>query len=649
MKPSAGQNQDQVLIEKLQKIVLDNLQNEQFGVESLAEEIGISRSHLHRKLSLLKGQSISKFIRQIRLEEAMKMLQKNEGTASEIAYHVGFNSSSYFHKCFQEHYGFSPGDVKKGIYQKSTEEVTEPVESPERVKAEISNTETPPPKSGIRKPLLIALIVVIFLTGGLFTIFTNISQASANRPRSIAVLPLKHIKGSQEQEYLALGMLDGIIGALGQINAIRVISRTSTSRYKESSQLLPEIADELGVDAIIEGSVFGVGDSVRIQLQLISTLKEERQLWAREYHFDMANILLEQSEMVRNIAREIQLTLTPQEEQLLENSEAVNPEAHKAYLKGMFYWDKLTEEDLNTSMKYFELALEIDPDYALAYAGIAMVWVGRLQQGLVSYLEGGSEMKIANVKSKLKELDRDLPEIHYVLGVQKCWLEWEYQESEREFRQAIALNPNHSAARAYLSHVQNILHKPEEGMEQIDLALDMDPFNPLFQALYGMDMLYARQFDKAISLLTKTLERSPTDPVALSTLRTAYHMKKMYPEALEIWETSYAAKEDREAIEALMRGKLNGGYHGALKELAETLIERSKTQYVTPWQIATLYTRAGMTREAIIWLEKAYEAHDSNMPYIGVDPIFDILWEEPRFQELLKKMKLPLKKHPLAE
>jgi tetratricopeptide (TPR) repeat protein len=186
-------------------------------------------------------------------------------------------------------------------------------------------------------------------------------------------------------------------------------------------------------------------------------------------------------------------------------------------------------------------------------------------------------------------------------------------------------------------------------MEQIQTALDLDPFNPLFLALYGMDMLYARQFDKAIELLSKTLETAPTDPVALATLRTAYHMKGMYPEALEVWITTYAAKEDQEAIEALMRGNREGGYQAALETLAQTLIARSDTIYITPWQIATLYTRAGKKKEAIDWLEKAFDAHDSNMPYIGVDPIFDILWEEKRFQNLLKQMNLPLVKHPLAQ
>lgn len=630
MKPSLSQHD--ALLQKLEEVVLANLDNEQFGVEDLASEVGMSRSHLHRTLKRLKGQSISQFIREIRLNEAMKLIQDDAATISEIAYQVGFNSSSYFHKCFLEQYGYPPGEVKKGT------PLSVPTPSP--IAEPASEESVQKGKKGLPKLLLPIAVGLVLVLAGVFVVKQMVSNEESISPKSIAVLPLKHISGNPEQEYLAVGMHDAIIGALGQLSAIRVISRTSTLRYRQTQMSLPEIAQELGVEAMVEGSIYGRGDSVRIQLQLIGTAPRERQLWAKEYHQNLRHILAQQSDMVRNIAQEIHVTITPAEESQLANTPQVHPDAYKAYMKGMFYWDKLTEEDLNKAMHYFELALEIDPNYALAYSGISLVWVGRMQQGLTSYFEGGSNIKIADIKTRLEALDRDIPEIHYVVGTKSCWVDWDYETAERELKRAIALNPNHSSARAYLSHVLNIRHKPDEAMEHIEMALDLDPFNPLFQALYGMDMLYARQFDQAIETLSKTLETAPTDPVALSTLRTAYHMKQMYPEALEIWETSYAAKGDQEAVEALMRGNREGGYSGALQAVAELLIERSKTKYVTPWQIGTLYTRAGMKEEAITWLEKAYEAHDSNMPYIGIDPIFDILRDDPRFLNLLERMKL---------
>ena len=657
MKNYDEKNQDEVLVHRLRQIVLDNLENEQFSVETLSREVGMSRSHLHRKLKALRRQSISQFVRQVRLEEAMRLLQKNVANISEVAFRTGFSSTSYFNTCFKEFYGFPPGEVKKlKIDITSTETGSEKkirIAQRQVQKAKSVAPKQPDksqkssPKRTIPQKILLPLVAVIFMAIPLIFILSDPSS-NLKKHMAIAVLPLDYSSGDIEQEYLALGMHDALIGALSQISALRVISRTSTLRYRNTDQLMSNIAKELGVDAVIEGSVFGSGDSVNIQLQLIEVFPEERHLWAQGYYEDLSTLQSRQNEMVKDIAREIQITLTPQEENRLAQTATVNPEAQKAYLKGMFYWDKLTEDDLNTAMKYFELALELDSNFVLPYVGISLVWTGRMQQGLTSYFEGGSNMKIADVKAKLLELGSDIPDVHYALGAKKCWVEWKYEEAEKELKQAIALNPNHSNARAYLSHVLNILHQPEEAMEQIETALELDPFNPLLQALYGMDMLYARQFDKAINLLSKTLETAPADPVALSTLRTAYHMKGMYQEALEIWITSYAAKEDRVAIEALMRGNREGGYHAALESLAQTLIARSDTTYVTPWQIGTLYTRAGKKEEAITWLEKAYDAHDSNMPYIGVDPIFDILWEEERFQDLLKKMNLPRTKHPLA-
>jgi TolB-like protein/lipoprotein NlpI len=494
---------------------------------------------------------------------------------------------------------------------------------------------------GKRSILVGVLVVALVITIGL------LYYPARQIHKSIAILPLNNYTGDPEQDYFVQGFHDAIIGALGQISALRVISRTSTRRYDtENPPSIQEIAKALDVETIVEGSVMGSGNHIRIQLQLIEAFPEERHLWAKEYIQDMRNVNVLQNNVVRNIAEEIQVGLTPEEERLLEQAPTVNPEAYKAYLKGRFHWDKLTEEDLNSAMEYFELAQKIDPEYPLAYAGISLVWIGRLQQGLTSYFDSGTEMKMAALKAKVMELENTPPEVYHTLGVMSCWVDWNYEQAETYFRKAIALNPNYSSARAYLSHVLNILHQPDEAMEQIEIALKLDPFNPLYQALYGMDLMYSRQFNKAVRVLNATLKKAPTDPVALSTLKTAYHMKSMYPEALAIWKLSYEAKGDTQAVDALKKGERENGYPGALKQLAELLIKRSDTSYVTPWQIATLYTRAGNKEKAINWLEKAYHARDNNMPYIGVDPIFEIVHSDSRFQDLLEKMNLTLRQHP---
>jgi tetratricopeptide (TPR) repeat protein len=242
--------------------------------------------------------------------------------------------------------------------------------------------------------------------------------------------------------------------------------------------------------------------------------------------------------------------------------------------------------------------------------------------------------------AKALELDSTLAEGHYVLANIRAWANWDWEGAETEFRRAIDLNPNYPDPRAYYSHLLNMLGRPKEAMAQIERALELDPLNALFQAIYGMDLMYARRYDEAIALLRDTLKTSPNDLVALSTLRSAYHVKHMDKEALEVWKVSYAARGDEEAVEALARGFEAGGYGGALRSVAEMLAARSKTSYVSPWQIGTLFTRAGQNDEALDWLERAYQARDQNMPYLGVDPIFDALRDDPRYQDLLRRMNL---------
>jgi TolB-like protein/tRNA A-37 threonylcarbamoyl transferase component Bud32/Tfp pilus assembly protein PilF len=476
---------------------------------------------------------------------------------------------------------------------------------------------------------------LIIMTVIALSLFTGRAEAID----SIAVLPLENLTGDPGQEYFVDGVTDELIGQLAQIGALRVISRRSVMQYKGVKKPLLEIARELNVDAVVEGTVHRADDSVRIRVQLIKALPEERNLWTQTYDRDMTDVLVMYKEMARAIADKIRVKLTPQEVTNLASTRQVNPEAYEAYIKGRFHWYKLTPQDLESALQYFELAREKDPNYALAYAGIAHVWVGRQQQGLVPYSEAAPRAKAAALKAL--ELDNTLAEVHNLLAGIRAWVEWDWEGAETEYRRAIELNPNYPEPRAYYSHFLHMMKRPEEAMEQIERALELDPFNALFRAIYAMDLMFARRYNDAIEHLRETLRTVPNDWTALSTLRSAYHQKGMYEEALEIWKRSYAARGDREAEEALALGYSEAGYSGALSRIAEMLIVRSRSTYVTPWQIGTLYTRAGKNDEALEWLEKAYEEHDGNMPYISVDPIFDGLRDDPRFLDLLRRMNLP--------
>jgi tetratricopeptide (TPR) repeat protein len=234
-----------------------------------------------------------------------------------------------------------------------------------------------------------------------------------------------------------------------------------------------------------------------------------------------------------------------------------------------------------------------------------------------------------------------LAEIRYQVAISKVWRDWDWESADMAFKRTLNLNPNYPLAHMYYSHFLYIMDRPNEAGDHAARAMEIDPFNSLLKGLYGMALNFAGRSDEAIEMLYDALNILPVHPIVRSTLRTSYELAGRYEEALEMWREFYRERNDSEGLETLERGYEEAGYHGAMLRAAEMMVERSKTTYVTPWQIATLYTRAVKKAEAIEWFEQAYEQHDGNMPYISADPLFDNLRDEPRFKDLLKKMGLP--------
>jgi adenylate cyclase len=480
----------------------------------------------------------------------------------------------------------------------------------------------------------LSLAVLLLITDRVFN-FTTTFKIGEN-DKSIAVLAFADMSPDKDQEYFSDGISEEILNLLAKVKDLKVISRTSSFAYKGKEENIKQIGKELKVSYVLEGSVRKSENTLRITSQLINA-KDGSHVWSETYDREMSDIFKIQDEIADNVSQRLKATLLDEMEPMTPD-----PNAYDYYLKGMFYWNNLTEESLDKSMQYFEMARDIDPKYALAYAGIANVWVGKAQQGLASYVE--ALPKIEEAVEKALALDSTSAEI-YETKAWSSWVKWNFKEIEVAYRKAIQLNPNFSRARAYFSQMLISLNKPDEAMQHMEIALKLDPFNSLYKAIYGMNLNFTRQYDKAIDILEPTLKTSPHDPVALSTLRTSYHMKGMYAKAMDVWKASYDAKNDHKAVEVLAKGEAEGGYHKALEDLAELLIDRSDSMFVTPWQIATIYTRAGQKDKALVWLEKAFAYHDTNMPYIGIDPIFDIFKGDPRFLKLIKKMNLPLGNH----
>jgi serine/threonine protein kinase/Tfp pilus assembly protein PilF len=478
-------------------------------------------------------------------------------------------------------------------------------------------------------PVLLVLVALI----SYFALFKDVLAS----PVSIVLLPLEDISRDAEQEWFTEGMTDALITDLACLNELRIISRSSAMKYKGSNKSPAEIAAELGVSYIIEGSVVKTDDLVKITVRLIDAASD-KYVWAQGYERNFRDILSLQGDVARSIVKQIRVNLSSDEERRLTDRTSVNPKAHEAYLKGNFYLYKLTPQGVETSLKYFELAAELDPDYAPAQAGIALAHCIPAQMGYQPMHQAFANAKPA--VSKALELDNTLPDVQYMRGLIAAWYEWDWDLAETSLKNAIRLNPNMAEARAYYSHVLFILNRPEEAWQQITRAMELDPFNPLFRSLYAMDLNYMHKYDEAISEMCEVLENTPHDPIALSTLRTTYHQKKMYEEAIDIWRLSYSALNDQGALEALNKGYITGGYSLALRRVAEAKTEESNSRYIPPWQIGTLYTRAGMPDEALDFLEKAVEAHDPNSPYLNIDPIFDYMRDNPKFKKLIAKVGL---------
>jgi serine/threonine protein kinase/Tfp pilus assembly protein PilF len=507
---------------------------------------------------------------------------------------------------------------------------------PEEIKARLRKEKL----RKIKKAFLyggVAGLVIILAVLGLILL-----KGPSETIDSIAVLPLENLTGDTEQDYFVDGMTDALIGQLGQISGLqRVISRTSVMRYKDTDKSLPEIAQELHVDALVEGAVYQVGENVSIKLQLFDALPEERSLWTQRYDRPIADVLVMYGEMAGAIAENIQVKLTTQEETRFTDARQVNPEAYEACLKGMSHWYKLTPPDFDVAQQYFESALEKDPDYALAHTGISLIWVGRQQLGLLPPSEATPKAKEA-VRRAL-ELDSTLVEAHFALALIRTWSDWDWEGGESAFQRSIELNPNYPDARVYYSNLLCYLDRPDEAMAQAEKALELDPLNSLFMGIYGNSLVLLGRYDDATIQARNALKTSPNDPVGHSILMEVFHIKGQHEEALAEAKAFFTAMDLDPFIEIIEQGYEKDGYSGAMRSAAETLAEFSQQAFVSPWFISFVYAAAGDEDKTLEWLEKGYEIKDPNMPYISGSGIIDsILRDDPRFQELLRKMNLPV-------
>lgn len=483
---------------------------------------------------------------------------------------------------------------------------------------------------------VVVLLVVIF---AVWVFSTRNAPPSPSRIRSLAVLPLESLSADASQDYFADGMTDELITDLGQISALRVISRTSVMAYKGARKPLPQIARELNVDAVIEGTVLRSGNQVRITAQLIQA-PTDKHLWARSYEGDLRDTLALQNEVAAAIAEEVSINLTPQEEAALKNAKLIDPEAYESYLKGRYFWNKRTGESLQKAIEYFNEAIAKDPRYAQAYAGLADSYalLGNSDFAVMSPREAYPKAKAAATKAL--ELDNSLGEAHTSLAFCLGLFEWNWDAAENEYRRAIALNPGYATAHQWYGLQLSALSRFDEAIAEIRKAESLDPLSLIISADVADVLFAARKYDEATEQSRKTMEMDPNFPIAHYELGQALAQKKMYgPAIIELQKASELSGGDTTCIAVLGYAYAAAGKSGEALKLLNELKNRPNQRFSYAAHEALIYASLGDRDQAMGFLEKAYQEHFDALALRS--PAFDPLRSDPRFQNLMRRIGLP--------
>jgi len=448
--------------------------------------------------------------------------------------------------------------------------------------------------------------------------------------RSLAVLPLESLSGDASQDYFADGMTDELITDLGQISALRVISRTSVMSYKKARKPLPQIAQELGVDAVVEGTVLRSGNQVRITAQLILA-PDDKHLWAESYVGDLRNTLALQNQVARAVAEQIRIKLNPQEEATLKSVKVVNPEAYESYLKGRFFWNKRTADGLKAAVAYFNQAIEEDPRYAQAYSGLADTYalLGDWQYAVMTPKEAFPKAKAAALKAL--ELDSSLGEAHNSLAFCLDGFDWDFAGAEKEFKKALELNPGYATAHHWYAWHLSLVGRNKEAIAEMKKAQNLDPLSLIINSDLAELLVIAHENEEAMEQSRKTIEMDPNFALAHNQLAQAYIQGQKYDAAIvELQKAIELSGGSPTCTANLARAYAATGKRNEALQLLNDLKKSANPGYSHASEIAMVYAALGDKNEAMTWLEKGYKERFN--PGVLLRVGFDPLRSDPRFR-----------------
>ena len=496
---------------------------------------------------------------------------------------------------------------------------------------------TAPPETfrrlGWQSIAVVSAISIAFLAVWMF----RSHGRAPSRIRSLAVLPLDNLSRDPSQDYFADGMTDELITDLAHISALRVISRTSVMSFKQTREPLPEIARDLNVDAIVEGTVLRSGEQVRITAQLIAAPADQH-LWAKSYEGNLGDMLALQKRVAGDIAEQIRIEVTPGERANLKNAKTVNAEAYEDYLKGRFFWNKRTSDGLKKAIDYFNLAIAKDPNYAAAYSALADAYVvlGAWHYGAPDPQTAYQLAKAA--ANRALELDRSLGEAYISLAEATDMFSWDWEASEREFNRGLELNRGYATGHQWYGAHLNETGRSSEAIAEFRKAQSLDPLSLVINTEFATNLVIARRYDEAIEQARKAMELDPYFPGAHCALGMAYEQKQRYKDAIFEFQKAVELSGGNPGFKASLAHvyAVSGKKKDAVGILNEVL---AQSQFLDLSQIAMIYVGLGERDQAMTWLEKAFEGHSNAI--ILTWPVFDPMRSDPRFQGLLRRIGLP--------
>ncbi len=466
-------------------------------------------------------------------------------------------------------------------------------------------------------------------------------KANLTHSTSLVVLPLENLSGDKDQDYFADGMTDELIANLAKIRSLHVISRSTAMAYKGTRKPLSEIARELNVDAVVEGTVMRVGNQVRITAELVQ-VSTDHHLWADTYESQMGDVLALQNRVSSAIVNEIRINLTPEERDRLAKAPAVTPQAYENYLKGLYYWNKRSDENLTRAIGYFERATSLDSRYALGYAGLADCYaiISAEIFGTMPASEAAPKAKAAAMRAL--ELDPTLAEAQTSLATVKFNYDWDWSGASEGFERAIGLNPSYATAYQRYSLYLIAMGRVQDSFAQIQKARELDPLSLSINFSLGWRLYMARQYDAAIAQSKDTLEMDPSYELPHLIVGQAYEQKGDYAHAIpELRRAVELSKGTPLMVSALAHAYARSGNRAEAEKLLAELQAESKKQYVSPYYLALVYVGLSRNEQALDWLEQAFADRSNGLVFLKVEPELDQLRLNPRFIALQRKLGFP--------